>query len=75
MWSDSAQHHFSFYRLGLPAWFNCPGPGQFRVVERVAPLNGCPACATAAPPAAVSLTNGYDTQMIAVTASGRVELP
>ena len=112
--------------------FNCPGPGQFRVVEvvgdlavdaavdrcsessypfpdqdpsvapnadgrviwlpqgaqfgalqdlevtprgRVAPLNGCPACATAAPPAAVSLTNGYDTQKIAVTASGRVELP
>ena len=112
--------------------FNCPGPGQFRVVEvvglegvdsaanrcseasypfpdqnpgerpnadgrivwlpqgaqfgalqdleitprgRVTPLTGCPRCAQGAPPAEVSLTNGYDTQTIAVSASGRVELP
>ena len=112
--------------------FNCPGPGQFRVVEvvglpgidssadrcseasypfpdqqpgvqpdadgrviwlpqgaqfvalhdleitprgRVTPLTGCPGCAQVAPPATVSLTNGYDTQTIAVSASGRVELP
>lgn len=111
--------------------FNCPGPGQFRIVEvvglpqidnaadrcsessypfpdqdpssqpnadgrvvwlqqgaqfgdlhdleitprgRVTPLTGCPGCAQAAPPASVSLTNGYDTQAIAVSASGRVEL-
>ena len=112
--------------------FNCPGPGQFRVVEvvgrqsidsardrcsatsypfpdqqpgvqpdadgrvmllpqgayfgdlhdleitprgRITPLTGCPGCAQAAPPATVSLTNGYDTRTIAVSASGRVELP
>ena len=112
--------------------FNCPGPGQFRVVEvvgfegidgatdrcseasypfpdqdpgehpdadgrivwlpqgvqfaalqdleitprgRITPLTGCPGCARGAPPAEVSLTNGYDTQTIAVSASGRVELP
>ena len=112
--------------------FNCPGPGQFRVVEvvnnpaidnaanrcsetaypfpdpdpavapnadgpvvwisqnaqfgavqdveitnrgRVAPLTGCPACAAAAPPASVGLTNGHDTQTIMVSASGQVQLP
>lgn len=112
--------------------FNCPGPGQFRVVEvvgrkaidraadrcseasypfpdqdplehpnadgrvvwlpqgaqfgalqdleitprgRVTPLVGCPGCARGAPPAQVSVTNGHDTQTIAVSASGRVELP
>ena len=111
--------------------FNCPEPGQFRVVEvvgrqgidssadrcseasypfpdqqpgvqpdadgrvillpqgaqfgnlqdleitprgRVTPLTGCPGCAPTAPPAAISLTNGFDTQTIAVSASGRVEL-
>ena len=42
---------------------------------RVMPLTGCPGCAQAAPPATVSLTNGYDTRTIAVSASGRVELP
>ena len=112
--------------------FNCPGPGQFRVVEvvgrqeidnasdrcseasypfpdqdpggqpntdgrvlwlpqgdqfgalddleitprgRVTPLTGCPGCAQTAPPEKVSLTNGYDTHTISVSASGRVELP
>ena len=112
--------------------FNCPGPGQFRVVEvvgnavidnaadrcsetaypypdpnpavapnadgpvfwmtqgatfgtlqdlqistrgRVQPLTGCPACAVAAPPASIGLTNGYETQTITVSASGMVSTP
>ncbi len=112
--------------------FNCPGPGQFRVVEvvgnaaidnaadrcsetaypypdpnpavapnadgpviwmtqgaafgalqdleistrgRIQPLIGCPACAVAAPPASIGLTNGYETQTITVSASGMVSTP
>ena len=112
--------------------FNCPGPGQYRVVEvtgnaaidnaanrcdetaypypdpnpavapnadgparwinqgaalgavqdlqisnrgRIQPLNNCPACAVAAPPATIALTNGYETQTITVSASGMVSTP
>ncbi len=112
--------------------FNCPGPGQFRVVEvtgnaaidnaadrcsetaypypdpnpavlpnadgpvlwinqgaalgavqdmqisnrgRIQPLNNCPACAVAAPPASIGITNGYETRTITVSASGMVSSP
>ena len=48
---------------------------EFTPRGRATPLSGCPNCATATPPAAVSLTNGSDTQTIAISASGRVELP
>ena len=107
--------------------FNCPGPGQFRVVEvvgtaaidndsdrcsetdypypdpnpaaapnadgpviwmndgtdftnvqdvqisnrgRIQPLNNCPACVVAAPPASIGVTNGYETHTITVSTSG-----
>ena len=112
--------------------FNCPGPGQFRVIEvtgnaaidsaadrcsetaypypdqnpavapnadgpamwinqgaalgavqdlqisnrgRIQPLNNCPACAVAAPPASIGITNGYEIQTIPVSASGMVSTP
>ena len=42
---------------------------------RVMPLTGCPGCAQAALPATGFTDHGYDTQTIAVSASGRVELP
>ena len=42
---------------------------------RITPLAGCPTCAPTAPPATIAVTNGADTRTIAVSASGRVELP
>ncbi len=42
---------------------------------RIQPLNNCPACAVAAPPASIGLTNGYETQTITVSASGMVSTP
>ncbi len=39
---------------------------------RIQPLANCPACAVAAPPASIALTNGYETQTITVSASGMV---
>ena len=66
---------------GRVVWL--PRGAQFAAIQdleftprgRMTPLQGCPNCATASPPATVSLTNGYDTQSIEVSASGRVELP
>ena len=112
--------------------FNCPAPGQFRVIEvtgnpaidnaanrcsetaypypdpdpavapnadgpamwinegavlenvqdlqisnrgRIVPLTNCPACATAAPPASIGLSNGYETQTITISPSGMVSAP
>ena len=111
--------------------FNCPGPGQFRVIEvvgnagianaadrcsetaypypdpdpavapnadgpimwmnqgatfgtvqdvqistrgRIQPVTGCPACAVAARPASIGLTNGYETQTITVSVSGTISI-
>ena len=42
---------------------------------RIQPLNNCPACAVAAPPASIGLTNGYETQTITISASGMVSTP
>ena len=112
--------------------FNCPGPGQYRVIEvtgnaaidndtdrcsetaypypdpnpavapnadgptrwinqgaafdfvqdlqisnrgRIQPLANCPACAVAAPPASIGLTNGNRVQTVTVSASGMVSRP
>ena len=42
---------------------------------RIQPLVNCPACAVAAPPASIGLTNGYERQTITVSASGMVATP
>lgn len=42
---------------------------------RMTPLTGCPACAAAAPPAAVVIGNGVETRTITITAHGQVQLP
>jgi len=42
---------------------------------RAAPLTGCPACVAVAPPALISVSNGYETQTIIVSAGGRVQVP
>jgi hypothetical protein len=48
---------------------------EIRNTGRVTPLTGCPACAPAAPPAAISIGNGYETQIITVSPSGRMQVP
>ncbi len=57
------------------AQFSLAQDVEFTSRGRATPLEGCPSCAAATPPATVALTNGYDTRTIAVSASGRVELP
>ena len=48
---------------------------QISTRGRVQPLTNCPPCTLAAPPASIGLTNGYETQTIAVSASGMVSTP
>ena len=60
-----------------------PGGAQFGalsdleidVTGRITPLTGCPACAAAAPPASIVLTDGTQTKTITVSGSGQVQLP
>ena len=66
---------------GRVVWL--PQGTQFAAIEdleitprgRITPLTGCPTCSPAAPPATIAVTNGPDTRTIAVSASGRIELP
>jgi hypothetical protein len=48
---------------------------EINTAGRVTPLTACPTCAGAAPPATVTLGNGYDTRTITVTANGQVLIP
>ena len=62
-------------RLSTDAQFTAVQDIQFDTAGRASRLTGCPACATAAAPAAVTIGNGHETRTLTVTASGQVVVP